>query len=145
MHRVIAKVSRILAAVATLPTAGCQAPGAEAPDVAHFRVQASQPVRIVTSTSFLVGAPDATLLNADTLVAARHEATVQLPTPPRFYLEAIGLSAGTSIAVKVDVGDNTWCDAIRTIGPNESLKCLYGYGGATALATPAILDAPRSR
>ena len=124
--------ARGLVVGALLTTAGCDLTDSDPPATAHYRVEASQDIQLITSTSFfLAGGTSVTLVQADTVVIRSKEATVDLPSPPRFYVRAISLSAGTNVSLLVDVGDRRWYDASRTLGADEPLEFVYGYTGSS--------------
>ena len=101
------------------------------PTSAFYRLTSDKPVQLITSTEFVVGGTDVALYKADTVTVSTKEATVALPSQPRFFIRALAREATTSIQLKVDVGDKNWYDATRTIGPPDKLEFIYGYTGAT--------------
>lgn len=110
--------------------AGCGISDSEPPDSATFRVQATHPIEVVTSTVFTVDGTSVALIEADTLmVTGLHEQTVSLPSPPRFYIRATSATEGNTVAVRVDIGEKNWYDVNQGLEPEESLQFFYGFSG----------------
>ncbi len=130
MDRYRARARFFLLGAALIGASGCNLTDTDPPSSAHFKVTASSPVRIITSTEFILSGTEAGLVDADTVDTAAKEANVDLPSPPRFFIRVLALTPGTQIALRVDVGKRNWYDASRTLAPPDKLEFVYGFTGS---------------